>query len=151
MMTKKFSKTFSLFMLIGMGLFITSCEDCEDSSISELQLCVEVPSGDRLCDENKTSFAPFDPSITASCKVNCVETTDNVTYTLYFNNGGNLIQVSEKTISISDAGEEADSYETFATLPLPDNTMWNVGEWQVDVEVDSAVPVRATKTFNVVE
>lgn len=132
-------------------VFFSSCDSCEDPFISDIKFCVTVPSGENQCSDNVTVFKPFDPSISASCIVNCIETTDNIIYRLSFNNGGNLVTVSERTISIASAEREADTYETFASLPLPPNTMWNVGEWQVDIEVDSAIPVTTSRTFRVEE
>ncbi len=144
-------KTLIYFSAFTALVFFSSCDSCEDPFISDIKFCVTVPSGENQCDENVTVFKPFDPSISASCIVNCVETTDNVIYRLSFNDNGDLITVSENTISIASANREADAYKTFASLPLPPNTMWNIGEWQVDIEIDSAIPVTTSRTFRVEE
>lgn len=151
MTNKKFSPALGLLIFSVFILIFPSCCKDDNPEISELKLCDSPPSGEIECEGDKSTFTPTDPTIAISSFLDGVSPENNVTFSLYFDNDGELALIGEEILNLGNAsGEDSGcKFRAGKTFSLPANFTWNQGDWQIDVSVDTDTPVSQTKRFKI--
>ncbi len=140
-----------LMGLLTMSLFFTSCE--KEPSFSSIEVCVDFPSGENECGSDVSTFQTTDPTISVSCELANASIEDDISFGLYFNNNGSLLEIATFRERIEDLtdGEDGKKLKAFAKFTKPSNLIWDPGEWEIQVDLESETPISITKKFTVVQ
>ncbi len=136
-----------LSFIICLGLLFGACCSEDRAEISEFRVCDS--DSEILCESNKSVFSQNDPLIHASAKLECVDAERTATFTLFFNLDGTKIEVAQASANLSDAEEDSNVFNVAGNFGLPENFIWDPGEWEVTLDVNSSEPLNAVKKFTV--
>lgn len=131
---------------MAMTLTLPSCSD-DDPGITNIKLCESIPSGENECEDDTDTIASTNPTINISCDLEGVEENDSVNFTLSLDSNGSLTEVSSLNTQLDGSGN---SGTAFATFTLPANTVWGEGSWEIEIELETEIPVTATKRFTTI-
>jgi len=142
-----------LFALTITMLF-ASCgckEDC--ASFENFILCDKEPAKD-ACDDNLNVFQQDSEFITILIDILEGEPDDELSVTLFKNDGSSWNEVYTKTTALKDISDDVDGDErritAFVGLELQPGSLWNIGEYKAEIELtQETIPLNETQNFTI--
>lgn len=142
---RKIQNAFLVVCLIALiSVLNSSCTTDEDPSITNVKLCESFPSGENECADDTSVISELSPEINISCELKNATSGDEASFTLFFDNDGQLEEVANFTDRLSG---DSDNFKGSASFNYGSFDSWGVGSWEIKIELQSENPISTSKRF----
>jgi len=147
----KNSKSSFFLLVLGLGLFISSCckEDC--ASFSSFRLCDTQPTADG-CSDNSTTLPQDADYLTVSVEIKDGDADDQLTMKLFLEENNSFTEFVSQTTALRDIEGYEDKKKIRASTGVSRriDRLWPVGNYKVEIELTQEnIPLNETQNFRI--
>jgi len=150
----KISRLRIILFALSITTLLASCrckEDC--ASFEDFRLCDAEPAKD-ACDENLNVFQQDSEFITVTIDIIDGEPEDELSIVFFKNDANAWNEVYTTTSALEDISDDVDGDEkrisAFIGLELQEGSVWNTGDYKVEIELtQESIPLNETQNFTI--